>query len=227
MLNKSAIGFAKSVRLLVHPFQYWLILMVDSLGIFPLDNCQPKDIKEKNYGPTYKTPYDNSVPVGCLYSCDVVHYCSLSVFGQLLIVSLQNFNNGKTGQTAATFSLTACCFSTFFLDLDIDVYWTIIFTALQFLEFDNEIIPCHNTLVTLAVVQNSIHKTTSEHPPFLRDFGRVSCCFSLNSAEPLHTRSSEPRTCAFSLMLSFNNLNWKYNTSSYDDYYHKNNYWPS
>ena len=59
-----------------------------------------------------------------VYSCDVVHYCFLSVFWQLLIVSLQNFNNDKilAGQTAATFSLTKCCFSTFFLDLDIDVY---------------------------------------------------------------------------------------------------------
>lgn len=77
------------------------------------------------------------------------------------------------------------CFSTFFLDFEIDVYWTMAFTALQFLEFDSEIIQCHNTLVTLAVVQNSIHKTVTEHPHFATRFWKSCWLFF---SEPLHTR---------------------------------------
>lgn len=56
----------------------------------------------------------------------------------------------------------------------LDVYWTITFTTLQFLEFNSEIIPRHNALVTLAVVQNSIYKTAAKHPHFATGF-RKSC----------------------------------------------------
>ena len=86
-----------------------------------------------------------SIPVRGLYSCDVFHHCPSSVFRKLLVISFKNLNNGKvmTDQITAALLLT-----------------------LQMLKFYSVVIPCNNSLVTLAVENHSINKTTSKHPYF-------------------------------------------------------------
>ena len=108
-----------------------------------------------------------SIPVRGLYSCDVFHHCPSSVFRKLLVISFKNLNNGKvmTDQITAALLLTTLGFEAFFFNLDISMNWTIA-TTLQMLKFYSVVIPCNNSLVTLAVENHSINKTTSKHPYF-------------------------------------------------------------
>lgn len=98
----------------------------------------------------------------------MVHHCPPSVFRQLVIISLQNFNNAIiiTGQIATALLISTNCLLTFFFNLSIGVYCTKVVVTLKVLEFNSKIISCYNTFVTLAMVQDSIHKTSPEHPQF-------------------------------------------------------------